>query len=103
VARLQALLADVTADSAAAQQTMLYRAATSAFDGVPGRYQREMQRLTVQLRNKKEAVRAAERDAEVCALRRMATTCLNDVRSPWFGVVPTLCACQSRPGGGGTW
>ena len=33
--------------------------------GLDCRYQREMSRLTVQLRNKKEAVRAAERDVEV--------------------------------------
>lgn len=44
------------------------------------RYQREMTRLTVQLRNKKEAMRAAERDAEVPRLRKWQYMCSNICR-----------------------
>ena len=66
-----------------------YRYAPAAFDSLASaecrndagdwlvrRYQREMSRLTVQLRNKKEAVRAAERDAEVPKLYRVYTRVL---------------------------
>lgn len=66
-----------------------YRHALAAFDSLAlaecqndagdwlvRRYQREMSRLTVQLRNKKEAVRAAERDAEVPKLYHAYTRVL---------------------------